>query len=147
MKAYIITIIGATLLSAFADMLSPDKWRKYVQMITGLVIISCIIAPLNSILSEDIFSGFGSFEENEIEGGEIQRDLVIEELTSRVEADIEERLQKEFGISVTAEVEISVNENNEIEGVDRIRLFGMGVDNRVKDRLKEVYGVREVENE
>ena len=147
MKAYIISIIGAALTAAFADMLSPDKWRKYVQMITGIVIISCIIAPLKGIFSEDLFGGFGDFRSSETEGGEIQRALVVDELTKRIEADIAERLRKEFNISVTAEVEINVNDNNEIEGVERIRLFGEGVDNRVENRLKEVYGVREVEYE
>ena len=45
MKEYIITIIGATLLSAMAGIIAPEKWRSYVQVITGLVIISCIISP------------------------------------------------------------------------------------------------------
>ena len=40
-----ITIIGATLLSAMAGIIAPEKWRSYVQVITGLVIISCIISP------------------------------------------------------------------------------------------------------
>jgi len=46
MKEYIITIIGATLLSAMAGIIAPEKWRSYVQVITGLVIISCIIGTL-----------------------------------------------------------------------------------------------------
>ena len=36
MKEYIITIIGATLLSAMAGIIAPEKWRSYVQVITGL---------------------------------------------------------------------------------------------------------------
>ena len=35
MKEYIITIIGATLLSAMAGIIAPEKWRSYVQVITG----------------------------------------------------------------------------------------------------------------
>ena len=50
MKEYIITIIGATLLSAMAGIIAPEKWRSYVQVITGLVIISCIISPVTAIV-------------------------------------------------------------------------------------------------
>ena len=45
MKSYIITVIGAALLSALAEIISPEKWRGYVKIITGLVVISSIIAP------------------------------------------------------------------------------------------------------
>ena len=60
MKEYIITIIGATLLSAMAGIIAPEKWRSYVQVITGLVIISCIISPVTAIVKSDIFDGFDS---------------------------------------------------------------------------------------
>ena len=60
MKEYIITIIGATLLSAMAGIIAPEKWRSYVQVITGLVIISCIIFPVTALVKSDIFDGFDS---------------------------------------------------------------------------------------
>ena len=80
MKEYIITIIGATLLSAMAGIIAPEKWRSYVQVITGLVIISCIISPVTAIVKSDIFDGFDSVQENIADSSNMQTELVIEEL-------------------------------------------------------------------
>ena len=88
MKEYIITIIGATLLSAMAGIIAPEKWRSYVQVITGLVIISCIISPVTAIVKSDIFDGFDSVQENIADSSNMQTELVIEELKSRINEDI-----------------------------------------------------------
>ena len=84
MKEYIITIIGATLLSAMAGIIAPEKWRSYVQVITGLVIISCIISPVTAIVKSDIFDGFDSVQENIADSSNMQTELVIEELKNRI---------------------------------------------------------------
>ena len=80
MKEYIITIIGATLLSAMAGIIAPEKWRSYVQVITGLVIISCIISPVTAIVKSDVCDGFDSVQENIADSSNMQTELVIEEL-------------------------------------------------------------------
>ena len=100
MKEYIITIIGATLLSAMAGIIAPEKWRSYVQVITGLVIISCIISPVTAIVKSDIFDGFDSVQENIPDSSNMQTELVIEELKNRINEDIKARMEKEFKLSV-----------------------------------------------
>lgn len=146
MKAYILTIIGATLLSAYAANLAPESWRKYVRIITGLVLIICILSPVKSIVSTDLFGEFDITEYSGIEG-KTQTELVAEELCERVKADIEERLKKEFNINVSAKVKISVNQQGEIAGVEEIRVAGDELTDMAKARLCEVYGVEEVYNE
>lgn len=148
MKAYIITIIGATLLSAIGAIIALEKWRGYVQLITGLVIISCIISPITSILKSDILNGFESIEENVTNSENIQQDLVIKELEKRINEDISARLEREFDLSVSAECEILVNGDGEIEGVDEIYIYGDKLTDSAKNRLCEVYGlsVQEVHN-
>lgn len=145
MKAYIITIIGATLLAAMAGILAPEKWRSYVQVITGLVIISCIISPVTTVVKSDIFRGFDSVEENIENSENLQAELVIEELKKRVNSDIEARMQKEFNLSVTASCEIRVNEEGAIEGVDGVRIYGNKLTDRARSRLCEVYGLKPYE--
>ena len=145
MKAYIITIIGATLLSAMAGILSPEKWRGYVQVITGLVIISCIISPAASIVRSDIFDGFDSVEQNIAESENLQADLVMEELKKRINDDIKARMEKEFNLSVTADCDIRVNEEGAIEGVDNVRIYGDKLTDRARSRLCEVYGLKPYE--
>lgn len=145
MKAYIITIIGATLLSAMAGIMSPEKWRGYVQVITGLVIISCIISPASAIVKSDIFDSFDSVEQNIAESENLQTDLVMEELKKRINDDIRARMQKEFNLSVTADSDIRVNEEGAIEGVDSVRIYGDKLTDRARSRLCEVYGLRPYE--
>lgn len=146
MKGYILTIIGATLLSAYASNLAPENWRKYVQIITGLVLIICILSPIKSLVKTDFFSDFDIAEISGVEG-KTQTELVAEELAERVEADIEERLKNEFGINVTAKVQISVNDKDEIAGVKEIHVSGAKLGKSAKDRLCEVYGTDGVYDE
>lgn len=149
MKAYIITIIGATLLSALAGIISPDKWRGYVRIITGLVIISCIISPVLKIADRDIFTGFNESFDAAAEGEDLQQRIVLDELKKRVNADIEARLKNEFNLSVKADCDIKVSDEGAIEGVREIRLSGDTLTDRAKNRLCEVYGIThsEVHNE
>lgn len=149
MKAYIISIIGATLLSAMAGILSPEKWRGYVQVVTGLVIISCILAPVSSVVRSDIFSGFESVEENIEEGEGLQSELVRKELKVRVDEDISARMKKEYGLDVKADCTIRVNSEGEIEGVESVRVYGDRLTERARNRLCEVYGLKgnDVRNE
>ncbi len=146
MKAYIMTIIGATLLSAYASNLAPETWRKYVRIITGLVLIICILSPIKSLVGADLFGDFDINSVSEIEG-KTQTELVAEELSERVEADIEERLKNEFGVSAKARVKISVNGKGEITGVKEIRVSGAELTPAAKARLRDVYGVYEVYDE
>lgn len=146
MKTYILTVIGATLLSAFAANLAPEKWQKYVRIITGLVLIICILSPIKALVSVDLFENFEIPQYSAAEG-KTQEELVISELTDRLEQDIEERLKKEFNITASAQVKIDVNSDGEIDGVKEIRVTGAVLTAAAKARLKEVYGVSEVYNE
>lgn len=146
MKAYIMTIIGATILSAYAANFAPDSWRKYVRIITGLVLIICVLSPVKSLIGVDLFADFDISDVSGVKG-KTQTELIAQELTERVEADIEERLRKEFGLSASANVKISVNDKDEIEGVKEIRVSGGRLSTAAKSRLSEVYGTDEVYNE
>lgn len=145
MKTYIITIIGATLLSAMAGILASDKWRGYVQIITGLVIISCIVSPLTALVKSDIFDGFASVEQNIESNENMQMELVMEELESRINEDIAARMEKEYKLSVTADCDIKVNGEGEIEGVESVRIFGDKLTDRARSRICEVYGLKPYE--
>lgn len=141
MKAYILSIIGATLISALSGILAPDKWRKYIGVITGFVIISCIISPIASITHTQLFKGFDEVEEGAQYSNDMQIDMVREELERRVCEDIEKRLLEEFRIRIKADCDISINENREIIGIDRIYIKGTHLDKTAEARLCSVYGV------
>mgnify|MGYP004589445475 FL=1 len=143
MRAYILTVIGAAVLSSFASILTPDKWRKYVGVITGLVIISCIIAPISRLTKADLFSGFGAIEESEQYSENLRKRIVREELEKRVGEDLSARLLNEFNADVRSEVKISINENNEITGISSVRIKGIKPDERITARICEIYGLSE----
>lgn len=147
MRQYIITIIGATLLSAMANILSPGTWRKYISVITGFIIISCIISPVSNLIGADIFSEFEDFYEEKTDYEAVERNIITDRLTQSVEEDIEERFDKEFGETVSAEAELRINGDGEIEGIDRIRISGSDGEYEKTRRLCEIYGINEDEVE
>lgn len=143
MKSYVLTIIGAAVLSSFGTLLAPEKWRKYISLITGLVIISCIMTPVARITKTDLFSGFNAIENTEMYEEYKQSKIVLDELCGRVGADIRERLKNEFGISASAQVKIDMNENNEITGIREIRITNASLTKAAKERLSYIYGIDE----
>lgn len=147
MKQYIITIIGATLLSAMANILSPDTWRKYISVITGFIIISCIISPISKLVDADIFSGFDDFYEDRTDYAAVERNVVMDHLTSKVAEDIEKRFQNEFKETVQVRVKLRLNQNNEIEGIEHITVKGSDGEYEKTKRLCEIYGIKEDEVE
>lgn len=149
MREYILSVIGAAVLSSFASMLSPSGWRKYIGVITGLVVISCIISPLSRLSRADLFKGFGYIENNEEYSLDMQEEIIRGEFSERIGEDISKRLFDEYGIKVSAAAGIKINEKYEIEGIEKIVIKGGRLNAAQKKRICEVYGVGEddIENE
>lgn len=142
MTAYISSIIAAAVLSGAASLLSPESWRKYVGMITGVVIIWTIISPLSKTDAGDIFKSLDSrISARETEAGEkLRLDMIKKELSERVNKDIKERMKKEYNADINAEAEISADDNGNITGVSEIVIDGRLSETAV-NRLCEVYGI------
>ena len=147
MKQYIITIIGSAVLCTAAHILTPAAWQKYVKIITGLVILSVIAAPIANFTDFDIFSSF-SIEESEIDEN-LQTDIVAKELKKRVEADIAGRIKAEFSAEAEATVDIGVAQSGEITGVShiKIKLKAGAQKEQIITRMCEVYGTKKDEVE
>ncbi len=139
MKEYIITVIGAAVLAAITRILSPESWNKYVRIITGLIIISVIIAPIANIAKFDLFSDF-SIQEISDPDDDIMLNAVEKELKRRVEEDVSQRIRNEFFCDSEVEAKISVTENGEISGVHSIKVKTKADKTLLKRRIAEVYG-------
>ena len=145
MKEYIISVAAAAVIGAVVNMIAPDKWAKYVSMATGLVIVMCIARPVFSLLDKNAFEGFSYEPEVSADAGEdMLRAEIKSELEARIEEDVQSRLLSEFGKECRAEAEAGVNENGEITGIDRIVIYGSGIDAAALARLRDVYGAAEV---
>ncbi len=141
MKAYIEAVIGAALICTAADMLAPEKWQGYIRIITGLIILSVILSPVSKLRGIDIIEDFEAPEPYEEYD---ERLMVADALKERIDADVNERLEAEFGITdADADTELELNSDNQIERVKSIRVSG-GIPEAAKKRLAEVYGTEEV---
>ena len=145
MREYIITIAGAALLGAMADIISPERWRKYVSLITGFVIITCIVTPVAQLMKTDIFSGFDEREEI-VNYEQVQLKNVIEETEKRISEDVEKRIREDFGKNVKAKAILKINSDNKIEKVNKI-IINSKPDPKITKRMCEVYGINEDEVE
>lgn len=147
MRTYIMSVIGAALLSAAASVLTPEKWRKYVNIAAGLIIICVVVSPIGRVSVSELLPSFEeSGEEITRSGEELREQLIKEELEKRINNDIEERLKTEFNIEARAECSVGVNGSGEISGVSAIRVYGADLTDAAEKRLCEVYGVEEIEN-
>ena len=91
---------------------------------------------------------FYSFKNTDIteeisQGEEYRGEMIKDELTKRVNSDIEQRLMNEFGMEVKADAEVGVNDEGKITGVTAIKIYG-NISERAAARLCEVYGVEEI---
>jgi len=144
MTSYISSIIGAAILSGIASLLSPASWRKYVGIVSGIVILCTLIAPLSDIRVTELFSAdIPPAEVRTEDGEELRLRMVRDELKRRIEADIEERLLKEFGERVKASADIGVSADGKITGVNAI-VTDRKISAAASRRLCEVYGVEGV---
>ena len=141
MKAYIITVIGAALLSALAEIISPEKWRGYVKIITGLVVISSIIAPAAGLVHSGVFEGLDESIASVGETRDTQNEIIAAQLKKNIDADIEKRMKDEYGLNIDAECELGFDGDGKMTGVKEIRVYGGSLTDGAKRRLCEVYGL------
>ncbi len=138
MKAYIIKIVGAALVGTFSEYLVPSGWKKYVKLISGILMLSVLLIPFK-INTDKIFFEIPETEEYRKTGEELLMENIRLQLESDVAEDITRRISEEFSKSITAEVEIQATAEGKIESVKKIILYGQEQKD-IGERLKYVYG-------
>lgn len=141
MKEYIILVAMSAIVAAVTDILAPSKWRGYVRLAVGFLILAVLISPLTKLKNIEIFNVENSFEVSDV----AIKDKVTEELTKNVEKDIEERILKEFKTEAVAKVSLDVDSEHKIKGVRNIVIKSSKVPVGLLERLKEVYGCESIE--
>lgn len=145
MKAYLISIIVATLISAIINIITPEKWTKYVGVVTGIVVTVCIAQPIINIMRADVFGGISyTLKQSSNDGEKVLYSHIKEEMEKRISADVEARIKRDFGKECKAKTEITITENGEVKGVKAITISGDKIDNIVIGKLREVYAPKEV---
>ncbi len=143
MKIYLMKIVGAVLICVFTDIALPEKWSKYIKIITGLIIISTIASPLEKPLNLNFKEYFRVSEKLEKTGEEYQISLIKEEFEKNVSNDIEKRIYDEFKKEISADVIVSLNDENKISGIKKIELNG-DINDEILNRINEIYAPKEI---
>ena len=145
MKGYIISIAVSTVISAVVNMITPEKWSKYVGIVTGLVVTMCIAQPVISLMHADVFEGFShNSPETSREGEKVLYAQIKSELEKRISEDITNRLKSEFGKTCEAETDVAITDKGEVSGVKSVVVYGDKIDAVAIGRLRDVYGAEEV---
>ena len=143
MKAYLLNITGAVIITVISEILLPENWNKYIKIITGLIIISAIAYPIKDKLNFSISDSIPGFEEISQKGESYSNTLIKEELAKKINTDCEERLMREYNADVKVKSEISVNSDGDITGVKRISIKGK-IPHSALERINEIYAPEEV---
>ena len=144
MKAYIIQIVGAALLSVFADMLSPAGWKKYMGIITGIILMTVIITPVAKLNGVDLSLDTNAGEELAVSGEELYSDMLKKEFSKNVALDVKERIRQEFSTEVSVEAQVEVNDKGNIEKISKIIITGKNLNQEMSERICFIYDVDEV---
>lgn len=144
MKTYIIQIAGAAILSVFADMFSPGGWKKYMGIITGIILMTVIVAPITGFWGKDVFLGYTESAEYTEQGTQIYGDMLKKEFSKSIAIDVRERIWNEFSVDTVVETEVETDENGNIERILKIIVSGNDLKQEIADRISYIYEVDEV---
>ena len=97
MKEYLLLLLGVSLLSGIVSILAPDgKLKRYIRLLTGLVVLCILIRPALSLLKsvENGISGAeGSGRE---ESASVYDDIYNNNLKEAGEREVSERLKNKI---------------------------------------------------
>ena len=145
MKAYIISIAVCTVICAVVNMLTPEKWIKYVGIVTGLVITLSIASPIIGIFGNDFLNGFSYTAKTNGEKGEaVLYNEIKTQLEERINSDAKDRLSEGFGKNCSVRTTVKMTDNGEVSGVKSIYVYGDRIDAVIIGKLREIYGAEEV---
>lgn len=132
-------------MSAVISMLTPDKWDKYVGVVTGIVVTICIARPIINLINMDLFEGFSNVETTTLTNASgVYAAEIKKEMESRIAMDVKDRLKTEFGKNCVALVTVNVTQDGEVLGIGAISVRGDKIDAVAKARLRDVYNATEV---
>ena len=143
MKEYVITAAVAAVVAAAADILAPKRWKGYIKIAVGFLILSVLLSPIAKFKGVELLSRPGEYEIDDTP----LKDAVSRELKENVERDIEERLLEEFDVKAEATVEIDIDEKHNIRGVRGIKIKARKNPEGLEERLRDVYGCERIEFE
>lgn len=144
MKTYILRIAGAALLAVFADMFSPSGWKKYMGIVTGIILMIVIVTPIANLKAGNVLGNCSESEEYTNDGTKLYTDMLKREFSKSVALDVRERILNEFSTDTVVEAEIETDDDGNIEKILKITVSGRDLKKEIADRISYIYEVDEV---
>ena len=140
MREYILSVATAAVISSLSEVLIPKSWQKYAGLLTGALLLLTLIKPLMTFRGIDL----PEFTVPEITYTEYDTFSEVENtLEANIERDIKERLKAEFKTVANADVQVSVDDDNNITGVLEITL-DIKESPKIASRLYEIYAPEKI---
>lgn len=136
MKEYFTMIISSAIFAGIAECAAPQKWKKYLNAISGIMIASIILSPIPDFKKIDFFA---ETTVNTLSAAEIQKKAVHSALKKKIDDDIVKRIKENLHIDITVQSELSLNDNGEIEGIEEITVWTSRKKTEIKSILEKVY--------
>lgn len=141
LKGWILNIVVVMILIIFVEIIIPsDKFKKYVKLVTGLVLMIVIINPIVTIMSKEhsldklAIQSFAVFDESQIERQKQKLDsLQDSQIISVYEEKLIEHIKNDILlISEMKEANVNVNLEKNVKS----KAFGsiLGIDAAIIDR-------------
>jgi len=141
MREYVITMSVVAIICSVLEIAAPKEWEKYIKLGIGLIILSVILTPFTKMRQDRVSV---NISDNNVNTQSFY-DEISGKLKHNIEQDIELRLLEEFDIIAKAEVDIEIDEEHNIKGVNAIRIRAREKSDGITERLEEIYGCSRIE--
>ena len=118
-KKWCENIIIGVVITVIIEMICPDRFLKYIRVVTGIFVFYLIIAPIidNFILIDvtkyvdDIFvNSEGIICDNNINNEIYNIKKINKTIIEGVEIKIKDRIKKELGLNINIQIKYNVND-------------------------------------
>lgn len=144
MKAYLIRIVASALLVTFCDMLAPKGWKKYMSIVTGLLLLAILLEPVAKLQKIDFFTNYQPAQAQLSQGTQLYAELLQKEFSKNLSTDIKERILTEFSIDVSVETIVETDDAGNLLRIPKIIISGKDLPEKIQERIAYIYDVDEV---
>ena len=140
MREYIMSVIGAGVLCSVSEIISPDKWKKYIKLLTGVIITIIMISPVKQI-DFDMVYDFCSITPEYAVDNSLLCDTVKGEFENRISKDIKERIFQKYGVKSEVVTTSETDDKGNVTGIALIKIKTFAKCPGVMDMITQIYGV------
>ena len=135
LEIYIKNILLCVILSTCIEMILPnDKYKKYINLVSGLILILIIISPIKNFYNRHFICDSNNFSVDKYDKKIFVRDIYKQSINKQINL-----LAKKMGIKIL-DSEIEVKEENNTCEIKNLKI-NFATDCKIDDRKKFLYAL------